>query len=66
MTPGARSLCLLKPILARRDSNTAQRWFAVVVSAIAFFGMVKWKWGIIPVVLGAGALGLIYKLVFGL
>lgn len=41
-------------------------WFAVVVCAIAFVGMVKWKWNIIPVVLGAGASGLIYKLVAGL
>lgn len=37
-------------------------WFAVVVSLIAFTGMVKWKWDIIPVVLGAGVLGVIYKL----
>jgi chromate transporter len=37
-------------------------WFGAVVSAIAFVGIVKWKWDIIPVVFGAGALGLIYKL----
>ena len=36
-------------------------WFAVVVSLIAFVGMLRWKWDIIPVVLGSGALGLIYK-----
>ncbi len=40
-------------------------WFAVVVSLTAFIGMVKWKWDIIPVVLGAGALGVIYKLLLG-
>jgi chromate transporter len=39
-------------------------WFGVVVCVIAFIGMTKWKWDIIPVVLGAGLLGLIYKTVF--
>jgi chromate transporter len=38
-------------------------WFAVAVSSVAFAGMVKWKWGLIPVVLGAGALGYLYRLV---
>jgi chromate transporter len=38
-------------------------WFAVVVSVIAFVGMVKFKWDIIPVVLGAGVLGVIYHAV---
>lgn len=37
-------------------------WFVVIVSAAVFVGMTKWRWAIIPVVLGAGALGLIYKL----
>jgi chromate transporter len=36
-------------------------WFAVVVTVVALVGMVKFKWNIIPVVLGAGALGLIYR-----
>ncbi|MGI8965183.1 MAG: chromate transporter, partial [Limisphaerales bacterium] len=40
-------------------------WFAVVVSAVAFVGMVKWKWGVIPVVLSAGLLGVIYKVLLG-
>jgi chromate transporter len=39
-------------------------WFAVIVSAIAFFGMVRWKWDIIPVVIGAGLLGIIFRAVF--
>ncbi|HEX7518599.1 MAG TPA: chromate efflux transporter [Chthoniobacterales bacterium] len=39
-------------------------WFAVILSAIAFIGMLKWKWGVIPVVIGSGMAGLIYKLVF--
>ena len=34
-------------------------WFGVAVCVTAFIGMTKWKWGIIPVVLGAGALGAI-------
>jgi chromate transporter len=37
-------------------------WFAVVVSVAAFVGLTKWKWGVIPVVLGAGIVGLTYKL----
>jgi chromate transporter len=38
-------------------------WFAVVVSAAALAGMIRWKWDVIPVVAGSGILGLIYKLV---
>ncbi len=38
-------------------------WFGLVTCALAFVGMVRGKWGIIPVVLGAGGLGLIWKLV---
>jgi chromate transporter len=37
-------------------------WFACVLSAILFGGLVKWKWNVVPVVLCAGALGLVYKL----
>jgi len=37
-------------------------WFAIVVCAIAFLGMLRWKWNIIPVILGSGLLGLIYTL----
>jgi len=37
-------------------------WAAATIAVIAFVGMLKWKWGIIPVVCGAGACGLIYKL----
>jgi chromate transporter len=39
-------------------------WFVVVVTVVAFFGMTKLKWSIIPVVLGAGVLGLVHKAVF--
>lgn len=34
-------------------------WFAIALSAIAFIGLVRWKWDVVPVVLGGGALGLI-------
>src|SRR6266571_7066432 len=37
-------------------------WFALVVCAIAFVGMLRWKWHIVPVILGSGLLGLIYTL----
>jgi chromate transporter len=32
-------------------------WFALALAVVAFVGMVKWRWGIIPVVLAAGAAG---------
>jgi chromate transporter len=37
-------------------------WFGLIISLVAFIGMLKWKWNIIPVVLGSGLLGLIYTL----
>jgi chromate transporter len=37
-------------------------WYAAVVSVIAFAGLTRWKWDIIPVVVFAGVLGLIYKM----
>jgi chromate transporter len=36
-------------------------WFAIAVCAIAFLGMLRWKWNIVSVVLGSGLIGLIYK-----
>ncbi len=38
-------------------------WFGIVVGSIALAGMMKWKWGVIPVVLGAGAVGLLYQFI---
>jgi len=38
-------------------------WFAVILAAGAFIGLLRWKWNVIPVVAGSGALGLIYLLV---
>jgi chromate transporter len=37
-------------------------WFALVVCALAFVAMLRYKIDIIPVVLGSGLLGLIYKI----
>lgn len=37
-------------------------WFAIFVSVAAFIGMVRWKWDIVPVVLGAGIAGLIFRM----
>ena len=36
--------------------------YAIAIALLAFAGMMKWKWDVIPVVFGAGALGMIYKL----
>src|SRR5438876_6779421 len=37
-------------------------WFALIVCLVAAVGILKWKWNIIPVVLGSGLLGLLYTL----
>jgi chromate transporter len=37
-------------------------WFAVIVCAIAFIGMVRWKWDIVPVIVGSGLAGLVFKI----
>ena len=37
-------------------------WFALAISAVGLIGMLKWKWDIIPVVVGSAILGLVYKL----
>ena len=36
-------------------------WFAIALCALAFIAMLRWKWEIVPVVLGSGLLGIIYK-----
>jgi chromate transporter len=38
-------------------------WFALALSIVAFIGMLKWRWDVIPVVISSGILGLIYKLI---
>jgi chromate transporter len=36
-------------------------WFAAAICLAAFIGMTRWKWDLIPVVLGAGGIGLLWK-----
>jgi chromate transporter len=36
--------------------------FAILVGLVAFVGMVRWKWDIVPVVLTAGLAGLIFRM----
>jgi chromate transporter len=40
-------------------------WFAMVVCAVALFGLLRWKWNVIPVVLGSGLFGLAWKFIHG-
>ena len=40
-------------------------WFAVCIAIMAFAGMQRWKWDVIPVVAGAGVAGLALKLFVG-
>ncbi len=42
--------------------NELFNWFAAIVGVVVFLGMWRWKWSIIPVILGSGLLGLIYTL----
>ncbi len=36
-------------------------WVALVICVVAFLGMWRWKWEIIPVVIGSGLMGLFFK-----
>jgi chromate transporter len=38
-------------------------WFALVVMLVAFIGLWRWKWNVIPVVIGAGLLGILFRLI---
>lgn len=38
-------------------------WFAAIVCAVAFVGMVRWKWDIIAVVIDSGLIALVYEFV---
>jgi chromate transporter len=37
-------------------------WFAVLVASVGLVGLLKWRWNIVAVVLGAGAAGLCWRL----
>jgi chromate transporter len=43
----------------------AMDWFAAVITGVVFFGMKKWGWEVVPVVLGAGAVGLMHAMIVG-
>ena len=38
-------------------------WFALIVSITAFVGMMRFKWGMIPVIIGSALAGFIWKMV---
>jgi chromate transporter len=38
-------------------------WFAIALATIALPGLVRWKWDVTAVVIGSGAVGLLYKTV---
>ena len=42
-------------------NHGALDWFALGLTIVALVGMLKWKWDVIPVVLGAGLVGLLYR-----
>jgi chromate transporter len=35
--------------------------FALCLGVVAMYGLIRWKWDVVPVVLGAGLLGLVYR-----
>jgi chromate transporter len=41
--------------------STSVDWIAILISTVAWIGMIRWQWNIILVVLGAGGAGLIFK-----
>ena len=36
------------------------QWFVILVAIVAFIGLWRWKWNVVPVALGADVLGLVY------
>ena len=43
--------------------NQSPDWIAAGLCTVAFVGIVRWKWDIIPVIAGAGMLGVLIRLV---
>jgi len=43
-------------------NHSSLDWFALGITVVAFFGMLKLKWDVIPVVIAAGLVGLIYRM----
>ncbi len=46
-------------------SFTHPNWFGIIVAVVTTIGMIRWKWGIIPVVAGAAAAGFLRGLLAG-
>ena len=42
--------------------NEPFNWFAAILGVVVFLGMWRWKWSVVPVVLGSGLFGLLYTL----
>jgi chromate transporter len=36
-------------------------WYALVAAVVAFIGMTRFKWGMIPVIAGSALAGLVWK-----
>ena len=45
--------------------KTGLNWFAIVLGLVAVIAMLRWKLGVIPVVLAGGVIGLIYSALVG-
>jgi chromate transporter len=43
-------------------SISEPNWFGIAIASVAAMGMLRWKWGIIPVVAGAAAAGFLWSL----
>jgi len=39
-------------------------WFVIIAGLVAFVGMLRWKWGVVPVIIGSGLVGFVYRLMF--
>ncbi len=58
-------LLLLERLFPLRPSTRSLFRRLVVnlaISAVAFMGMMKWKWGVLPVVIGSGLVGLVLQM----
>ena len=40
-------------------------WFAVLLSAVALLALLRWKIGVVAVIIGGGMVGLLYKMIVG-
>ena len=45
--------------------KTGLDWFAIVLGLAALVAMLRWKLGVIPVIIAGGSLGLLYLLIQG-